>query len=401
MTVTEYINENLPKTVKYNPQDDGTLIGLPFRYTVPCPDEMFLEMYYWDTYFTNTGLIATGNLRLAKSNVDNMLYLVNKYGFMPNGNRTYYLTRSQPPFLFMAVSDIFEETGDKEWLSSAYDTLSKEYDYWQSEHMTPDGLNFYGNREINDQSRIDALCKYYSSRVKCNTEGISPDLKLRYAHCMMAFAESGWDCTSRFGDNARYYEPVCLNSLLWGLENKMAAFSRILGRGDEEKWSALADSRKQKMERLMYDKGRGIMLDRSFSDGHLSPVFSVASFYPLFVGMKERPDGEINALKELMLPYGVAATNNSDAVHGYQWDYPHVWAPLQYVAYKSFKNCGCDDIANEIKDKYIALIETNFEKTGRLWEKYNGSTGEVANEDYNAPAMLGWTAGVYMYFKTR
>ena len=83
MNVTEYINENLPKTVKYNPQGDGTLIGLPFRYTVPCPNEMFLEMYYWDTYFTNTGLIATGNLRLAKSNVDNMLYLVNKYGFMP------------------------------------------------------------------------------------------------------------------------------------------------------------------------------------------------------------------------------------------------------------------------------------------------------------------------------
>ena len=169
----------------------------------------------------------------------------------------------------------------------------------------------------------------------------------------------------------------------------MAAFSRILGRGDDDKWSALADSRKQKMERLMYDKGRGIMLDRSFSDSHLSPVLSVASFYPLFVGMKERPDGEINVLKELMLPYGVAATNNSDAVHGYQWDYPHVWAPLQYVAYKAFKNFGCDDIANEIKDKYIDLIETNFEKTGKLWEKYNGNTGEVANEDYNAPAMLG------------
>lgn len=118
-TVKDYITDNFPKTIRCNKKDSGTLIGLPHRYTVPCTSDMFEELYYWDIYFINAGLLAEGNTELAKDNIDNMLYMVDKFGFMPNGNRTYYLDRSQPPFLSQMIRELYEVSRDKEWLAKA------------------------------------------------------------------------------------------------------------------------------------------------------------------------------------------------------------------------------------------------------------------------------------------
>ena len=120
--IKKYIYQNSQKTIRFNPNDKGTLIGLPYRYTVPCASEMFQEMYYWDTYFTNVGLLVEKNAELAKNNVDNMLYMVEKYGFMPNGNRTFYLNQSQPPFLSQMVKRYYS-ISKKRWLDSIYGTV--------------------------------------------------------------------------------------------------------------------------------------------------------------------------------------------------------------------------------------------------------------------------------------
>lgn len=127
--VKTYIENNWNRTIKYNPVDDGTLIGLPYPYSVPAVG-YFDEMYYWDTFFTNKGLAISGKMEQVRNNTDNMLYLVERYGFMPNGNRTEYLTRSQPPFLSFMVRDVFEYYKDMEWLAEAYDILEKEYTFW-------------------------------------------------------------------------------------------------------------------------------------------------------------------------------------------------------------------------------------------------------------------------------
>lgn len=88
MNVEKYIYDNWSSTVRYVPDDAGDVIGLPYPYTVPGLDEkIFNELYYWDTYFTNAGLILSNNIEQAKNNVDNILYLVKKFGFMPNANR--------------------------------------------------------------------------------------------------------------------------------------------------------------------------------------------------------------------------------------------------------------------------------------------------------------------------
>ena len=114
MNLERYIQENLPKCIRENREDKGTLIGLPYPYIVPCASGHFQEMYYWDTYFTNKGLIIKGQITQARNNVDNMCYLINRYGFMLNGNRTDYLCNSQPPFLSLMVRDVYDVTEDKE-----------------------------------------------------------------------------------------------------------------------------------------------------------------------------------------------------------------------------------------------------------------------------------------------
>ena len=143
MNVKEYIEDNWDNTTRLFTEDDDTLIGLPHPYTVPRIEGKFQEMYYWDVYFTNVGLIKSGRLSQAKNNVDNMCYLINKFGFVPNGNRTYYLSRSQPPFLSQMVRCIYEQTGDIRWLDECYKALEKEYKFWENERQTPCGLNRY------------------------------------------------------------------------------------------------------------------------------------------------------------------------------------------------------------------------------------------------------------------
>ena len=143
--VREFIRDNWHTTVQHCTADTATLIGLPYPYTVPTAGAMFREMYYWDTFFTNEGLVRDGHPELAKGNTDNLLYMVRRFGKVYNGSRTYYEARSQTPYLSMMVDRIYRLTGDKQWLADAYETLKEEYGFWMRERLTPTGLNRYGS----------------------------------------------------------------------------------------------------------------------------------------------------------------------------------------------------------------------------------------------------------------
>lgn len=396
--VSEFIAKNFKDTIRYNPDDEGNLIGLPYPYTTPCANEGFTEMYYWDTYFTNAGLIAEGNVQQAKNNADNVRFLIHKYGFMPNGNRTFYLGNTQPPFYYKMVEDIFEKTGDKGWLKESYDALVKEYGYWQTNRTAPNGLNVYGPHKDYTKEYIEEKYDYFKYRYR-GFEAKNEEEKSACAHTIVTMCESGWDCCTRFENAGEYYNPVDLNSLLYGLERSMAKFSDILKNGEAELWSERAARRKEKMLEIMFDNKRGIFLDWNYKEERFSPVVSAASLYPLFVKLDDTPEKAIGVLKnELFLKYGVSACVPGKYDYSLQWDYPNVWAPLQYIAYVACKNYGYDDLAKKVAETYIKLLDENFAQTGNLWEKYDGLTGKVANADYNAPKMMGWTGGVYMYF---
>lgn len=390
----DYINTNFDKCVRVNKEDKGDLIGLPHPYTVPCISGMFQEMYYWDTYFTNVGLILSDKLQQAKNNTDNILYLVERYGYMPNGNRTNYLKTSQPPFLSLMVRDIYEKTGDKAWLLKAAATIEKEYSFWMERRITPCGLNRYGiNRK---QPGCDNLEEELIKRL-----GFEPPIEGREKRIehFAASCESGWDLTPRFEYEAFNYAPVDLNSLLWALEKNMAYFCGELEQNGAELWLERAKRREELMRSLMLGSD-GCMYDYNFESGRLSPILSAASFYPLFVGMLTEKEAQTayQRLRNLEMEYGITACEKNGLRGNYQWDYPNGWACLQMIAAKGFLNYGFDNDAIRLSVTFSSMVEICYQKTENLWEKYNLSDGSINTvNEYEMPPMLGWTAGTYLY----
>ncbi|MBR5922250.1 MAG: alpha,alpha-trehalase [Clostridia bacterium] len=397
-SIKRYLDANIEKTVKHITEDSGNLLGLPFPYTTPCAEEDFQELYYWDTYFTNVGLLLLGKTELVKNNIENMFYLIEKYGFMPNGNRTFYLNRSQPPFLSEMVKDLFNVTKDKQWLSHAYGVLKKEYDFWQGKRVTTTGLNGYINHEL-FSNVLEKNYPYFYRRLgyTAKENPTREDLLDAYYGGVSCY-ESGWDCSSRFMDKGDEFDMIDLNSLLYGMEENMRRFSEILGTGEEKEWESRKNARREKSA-LLWNARRGLFMDRNFKTGEFSPYASVASFYPMYVNMatKEQAEKTVLLFDDLNLEYGISA-GESKGSNGCQWDYPNVWAPMQFIMYRALKNYGYDDLALIVARKNIKLVEGCFEKTENLWEKYNGLTGEIACSDYKAPKMIGWTAGVYIFF---
>ncbi len=403
--VIEKIKADYQGTVRFNPKDDGTLIGLPYPFTVPNVRHKFQELYYWDTYFASIGLIELGDIEMAKNNADNMLYLVEKLGFIPNGSRTFFLTRSQPPFLSQLVRDIYEKTADKDWLDGAYGTIKKEYEFWQTKRIFENGLNGYTGYDTNLDITGDV--QYFVDRIYHEPLGekslhpefgpvseMSEDKKNHYYCAALSFYESGWDYSSRFLDEGHKYCAVDLNSLLYGIEKNMEFFAGELDNNEARLWAIRAEERKEKMEFLWCDEA-GLYLDRK-CDGTFSPYKSLASVYPLYVGLisDERAKKAAEFIKSIELPYGFPCGEDKLLWH-LQWDFPKVWAPLQIMLYKGLKRYGYDALAKTVAEKWIKLVDKNFNETGELWEKYDGATG---GKPSSACAMTGWSAGAYIYF---
>lgn len=390
--VEEFISKNWDNCIKNNRYDSGTLIGLPYPYIVPAVGH-FDEMYYWDTYFTNKGLIIDGRAEQVKYNTDNMLFLVNKYGFMPNGNRTYYLDKSQPPFLSCMVRDVYEHYQDLVWLYSAYNILEKEYEFWQTKRGSGIGLNHY-DATMESEESYELMAQCFEERV-----GFAPNIDRRILgrHCRTT-CESGWDINPRWNYEAFNFAAVDLNSLLFMMETNMSFFAKEIKNGEEIIWLNKAQKRRELMLDKM-DNGEGLLLDYNFANGNLSSILSAASFYPLFAGLAEDKHAKaiIKNLNRLEAEYGILTCEKNLADGTYQWDYPNGWACLQYIALVGLDKYGYKNEAKRIAEKYIRLVDKNFEKTGNLWEKYNVVSGEVVvGSEYKTPPMMGWSAGVYL-----
>lgn len=400
--VRDYITANWDQAVRYVPRDSGTLLGLPKPFSIPCISGMYQELYYWDTYFTNLGLIAVGNVEQAQNNADNMLYLVERYGFMPNGSRTFYLNRSQPPFLSQMVRELWEVTGDRRWLArKAYPALEREYAYWQTNRSSGNGLNHYGTTETGKET-LEEYGRVLCERFQIPEPG-DPELLLSYGKAMLAMAESGWDCTSRFRMEALDYDPVDLNALLYLHEDNMEYFANILEKPTEAAWwRSRKQARSRSMEALCWDEGRGCYYDYHRKTGSRSPLLSAASFYPLFAGMCEEKQARAVAMKLPLLErtWGIACCEERPDLLDLQWDYPNGWACVHYIVAMGLSRWGFRKDSRRIMEKFLTLTERNFEKTGNLWEKYDVSTGNVSMaKEYQTPPMMGWTAGVYLAFQ--
>ena len=391
-----YIFEKWSQTVRETPLgsvgEADRLIALPRPYTVPCTDGHFQEMYYWDTYFTNRGLLLSARLQTALDNIENFIYLIDAYGFIPNGNHKSLLNRSQPPFFGLMVRDIYRETGDKAWLARCVTALTKEYAFWESKRKSENGLNHYSCGA--DENRLIRSVKTYGERT-----GIVYDEDLLYwGQNILAEAESGWDFCARFGGKCREYNAVDLNALLWFDEKFLAFAMRELGIGNGEDWEKKAAERYEKMKERMLGSD-GVYYDYSYVEQKRSSVRSAASFFPYFVGMCSTDNGIGVLLDVLELPFGVQA---AEPVTGtaFQWGDQNGWACLQLIAVEGLLQVGRRADALRIAEKFVQTVEQTFLKTGKLFEKYNVQKGNAdAVSEYGTPEMMGWTAGVYLALK--
>ncbi len=392
--VIEYIESHWDGQIRENRENEGTLIGLPYPYVVSGLQGKFFEMYYWGTFFTNKGLEISDRWDLVKNNTDNMLYLVDKYGFMLNGNRTYYLDNSQPPFLSLMVRDVFEHYGDPTWLASAYRVLCKEYKFWQTQRNTSIGLNQYGGHWPDElvEEKASGFVKRMGLRPENKTDREIAD---HYIVC----CESGIDCSPRWAFEGYDYAQVDLNSLLYMFEQNMAYFAKVLEESEEAAWIAAAEKRRAKMLKYM-DKG-GIFYDYNIKEEKVNEFFTCASVYPLFANMVNKPYAEnfVKNLGKLELEYGLCYTEKFDFPGDYQWGYKIGWPCIQYLVVKALDNYGYTVAAKRIAEKYLGLVEKTFDETGTLWEKYNIEEGSInVTAEYKMPPILGWTAAAYLVF---
>lgn len=395
-TVLEFIRENTDKCVRVNNFDDETLIGLPYPYSVPCISNKFQEMYYWDTYFTNVGLIIEGDIQQAKCNAENIAFLIRKYGFMPNGSRTYYLGRSQPPFFSEMVFDIYECTKDKKWLESIIDAVEIEYDFWSEYRMTKTGLIQYCPK-LKDED-TERLYNYFNDRIGADVSGLE---KKDVARTTLIGCESGWDFTPRWGVKSKDFVQIDLNCLIYKLLKNLEYFSTLLNNGKDEHYGSLAHNQAVLIREYMINDD-GLFMDYDFCNNKTGEIFSAASFYPLAFNLATLDEAQI-AIKNLFRieqEYGISACERYDVSGIYQWHYPNGWAPLQYIVIKGLINYGYLNDAVRISKKYVDIVDKNFKVTGNIWEKYNVVDGSInVTNEYNMPPMLGWTAGVYLFCK--
>ena len=395
-----YIKENMNRTLKTCVKDTMGLLALPCPYNVPSISGAFQhEMYYWDTYFTNLALVADGDVLQARNNVDNILYLKEKYGYMPNGSHSGYLNRSQPPYASMMVMYIYEVLQDKKWLERAFFTLVKEYEFWTTQRMTQSGLSCYSNMATDQE-----LEEFYMNCIihRCPwTKGVTDKKRcLEISSHYMAEAESGWDFTPRFEGRCEDFNPIDLNSNLYGYEMNFSRMCRILGYPEADQWQERAEERKRLIYKYLYNRKDGLFYDYDFVNRERGKVYSSAVFNLIWneVVDKKQAAAIVENLKSLEQQCGLTACENRGEPPLFQWDYPNGWASIHCLAIMGLDKYGYHQEARRIAYKYVHTVSDIYALTGNLWEKYNVVSGtlNVTNE-YDMPPFLGWTAGVYVY----
>lgn len=374
-----------------------TDLPLPFPFIPPSitEDGMLRTLYYWDTYFTNVGLIADGYTDWAKENVDNLLFALDHFGCVPNYTRKDGADFcSQPPLLHLMVRDIYQQTKDEKWLERAVQGLENEYAFWMRERITELGLNQYGCNAT-DRKVLLGYYEYVSTRLEL-PQDISDAEKMRIAKNFVAEAESGEDYTPRYAShNALDYVQIDLNSHLYGLEKFL--FEYFTGK-DEQKaayYRAQAERRVELIERYCFNENTGAYCDYDFVSGKKNEIVCCACFLPYYYGFARKGAGVAFVYETLKTKGGVAACQDTGD-YVYQWGYPYIWAPYQYFAYKALIRYGYTSQAAELRERYMRLLSDTFDKTGTLWERYD-ENGNAADLEYPTQPMLGWTAGVYNY----
>ena len=396
--VISHINSHWSDTIRTPDDVIHGNIRIPCNFTVPCAKDGFTDFYYWDTYFTNLGLILCGRIGQAASNLDVMKFFVETIGYVPNAN--HITDRSQPPLFSRGVRDLYRFTGDKAVILRYIDALIKEHEFFVKNRTVFKGLCAYSTA-MTEEELIGAagICGRVSEPMPESREAV-----LRLSKNLYSIAESGWDFTPRFntGDGrflADEFVHIDLNCLLTDVESNIAYMLREIGRDeDADVFGGYAAERAALIREIMTDPETGLFLDYNFKTDTFSRIPSAASFYPYFSGVSADHEGALRLLSLLEYPHGLSTCAERPEGRYLQWDFPAMWPSNVYFAVNALDSLGLTDDAKRIASKYVTNVTEVFEKTGSLWEKYDSLNGGVSySSEYETPEMLGWTAGVYIW----
>lgn len=389
-------------------QEYGTLIPLPYKYVVP--GGRFREIYYWDSYFTMLGLQVSTRDDLIGNMLDNFAYLIDTIGFIPNGNRTYFLSRSQPPFFAAMVNLLAETKGDSAMLKYL-PALEKEYAFWM---RGAEGAGATSERVVKLDSG-EVLNRYFDNDPRPRpesyredvelAEGMSEEEKTELFTNLRAACESGWDFSTRWFEVAGDFKsiatteilPVDLNSLIYNLEATLAHLHAVAG--NEEKaagYSTLAETRKALIQKYFWDEESGYFVDYHWPSKTKRTFITPAGMYPFYFGIgtpEQAKQAEKAVRRVLLKPGGITTTN---IISGQQWDAPNGWAPLQWMTIQGFRRYGNDRLADQISESWVELNRRVFDETGKMMEKYNvmDLNVEAGGGEYPTQDGFGWTNGV-------
>lgn len=411
--VADHIHSLWPLLTRQPDQHDpGTLIPLRHPYIVP--GGRFREIYYWDSYFTMLGLQQANRVDMIRNMIDNFAFLIDTIGFIPNGNRTYFLTRSQPPFFSLMVGVLAEMQGDSIW-THYLPQLEKEYAFW----MDGEKELGQGNPAVRHVVRLpdgSILNRFWDKGDYPREEMFADDIEtakrnkrpanITYRNLRSA-AESGWDFSSRWLSNPQDLAtihtvdiiPVDLNALLYNLEMVISrAYTLKEDRSRAAQYLTKANRRKQALQRYCWDPSQGFFVDYDFVAQNPTGVLSLAGVYPLFFQLADA--GQANAVAQILRtrflqPGGLTSTL---VANSQQWDAPNGWAPLQWMAVNGLRQYGQDDLARTISQRWIALNEQVFRNTGKMMEKYNvyDLSLESGGGEYPVQDGFGWSNGVFL-----
>ncbi|WP_244139414.1 alpha,alpha-trehalase TreF [Mucilaginibacter ginkgonis] len=397
---------------KADKDKEGSRINLPYRYIVP--GGRFRESYYWDTYFTMQGLEESGRWDVIENMVKNFAYVIDTYGHIPNGMRTYYISRSQPPFFALMVELLAKHKGNKT-ITKYLPELLKEYKYWMDgvggvkvnsalRHVVkmPDGsiLNRYcdASRTPREESYREDILAAQQSKQKAAD----------YYQNARSAAESGWDFCSRWFVDGKHLTtiqttklvPVDLNCLLYHLEQVLARSYSLRGDAITGKiYLARADARRKSLMKFCWNEAEGIYQDYNWTTHKKSPWLTIATTSPLFFNVATPHQADKIAVaveNKLLQPGGIACTMFNT---GEQWDRPNGWAPLEFMAIMGLRAYGKDKLAEVAALRWIKLNKSAFESTGKLLEKYNIENVDVSvggGGEYPLQDGFGWTNGVLL-----
>jgi alpha,alpha-trehalase len=416
LAVTEHIERLWPVLTRQPGADGGSLLPLPHAYVVP--GGRFREIYYWDSFFTMLGLQASGETELIQSMVDNFTHLINTAGHIPNGNRTYYLSRSQPPFYALMLGVLAQQKGSETYTKYA-PALKKEYDFWMDGATTLSAANPAHRRVVRLQDG-SILNRYWDDNPTPRPEAYKEDVEVVhesgrnpeevYRH-IKAAAESGWDFSSRWFSDASSLGsihttdiiPVDLNALLYHMEMTLAQMAETTGNKAEAKsYKKKAKERRKALLKYAWSKEDDFFYDYDFVKGTTTNIPSLAAVYPLYFNMAKRSQATDVAQRieaEFLKPGGVVTTLNRT---GQQWDAPNGWAPLQWMAIQALRNYKHDRLANTIARNWTRRNIEVYQQTGKLVEKYNVEdlTLEAGGGEYPNQDGFGWTNGVLLKLLT-